>query len=501
MTAQANTYSAQTVQSVLDAAFGGAVPQRVDGLLDRERLALNTQFDRLALTWRVAGGPAETWVRVVSQADDGAFKAKIAAIWPAIQPWFDRFSGASADIEFNDGEDLSVFFTNLERPADIDAPEGANVIGVMVKVQGYGGERGTLYRAFTMHEAPPVERLSPRLRAEAEALVAAGAEGLWFCQWQNGVADILAWASETPSSAGASAVLARLARPAAASAVVGAIAASGLEACPLEARWYESGETLFHVTGARAPATLEWNEPEYFSAGTAPEPGLFAGTIASVLAASDRATGRALVLDHLHPGLAGTVPAGTDISAWFRAAWQHLFSRMAAEPPFSRLQTLQIAASSAHLAAMDQEAYELGLARYLQTHPAVERPEGELSAETSALDADALQARAAALLADARALQDQLTSAGGFEVDPLRQIPGLHPNAEAIVDTLERAVSGAFQAAAGRLHDWIFVLGPAAFDNDPSLPKLNQLDPETFNEVAVEEVLKAGVDDMGDDDL
>jgi hypothetical protein len=501
MTAQAHTYSAETVQAVLDAAFAGAVPERVDALIDRKRLAQNSESGRLAVSWRVAGGAPETWVRAVSKSDYGALRAKVAAIWPGIQPWFDRFSDAFADIEFNGEDVLFVYFTGIDRPADAEAPPDAHVVGVMVTLRGPNGEWGLSYDAITMHATPPVEHLTPRLRAEAEVILAAGGEGLWFCQWHGGKADVLAWASEAPSTEGAAAVLARLPRPPTADAVIAAISATGLEACPLEARWYESGETLFHVTGARAPAALEWNEPAIFTAGSAPDPVAFADTVAAILAAGDRASGHALVVDHLHPGLAATVPAGTDPSAWFRAAWQHLFGRMAAEPPFLRLQTLQIAAASCHLAALDQEAYELGLARYLQTHPSVERPEGELSDAVAALDAEGVQARADVLLAEARAMADLLATVGGADVDPLRQVPGLHPNAEAIVDTLERAVSGAFQAASGRLHDWIFVLGPAAFDNDPTLPKLNELDPETFHEVAIEEVLKAGVDDMGDDDL
>ena len=59
-----------------------------------------------------------------------------------------------------------------------------------------------------------------------------------------------------------------------------------------------------------------------------------------------------------------------------------------------------------------------------------------------------------------------------------------------MVDTLERAVSGSFVAAAGRLHEWLMEYGPGGYDDDPAAMGLDDIDLDAgMSHAAIEEAL------------
>lgn len=484
---QPSTQSSQiaAVEAALAAAFGGAIPAVVDAMVDRVECAKLTQNSYLS--WTFPGGGDGAYVRVATLEDGGALAARVCARWPAARAWFDRWPGGHVKVELDGSDDLRLFFFQIDVGSAGAVPAGMMAVGGVVQLS-----EGR-FLPYTMHSTPPVVSLPAVIAGPVEAALAAGCQGMWFVRWRDGAAISCAVNAENPYTPETAAYIQGLGGPPAQHATREALEGAGLQIHPWGAEWFADGRVEITFWGLRDRPQESWLAPEIFLPGRAPATDAFVEGCVQFLATADQDAGRALVRDHLVPSLAATVPAGSDPAAWFRAAWDGLHERMSGAHPAQRAGAFRVACEAAQLVAWDADAFRLSLARYLRSHPDTPVPgDAELPPEIRDLPAGDVKERAEALLARVQAL---VASIGAVPDAARWMLTGLVPQAENTIDMLQRAVSGDFTAAIGRLHEWLQELGPGAYDDDPALAGIEDVDLEAAaSHAAIEEALARGED-------
>lgn len=483
----AQNATADVVDAALRAAWGGTLPEPVDALVDRAEVGKLSQNSYLSFTFTVAGGEERPYVRLASFEDGGALQARVAARWPAAQAWFDRWPGAHVKIELDGSDDLRLFFFQIEPGDAAKVPAGQLAVGGIVQLSEGG------FLPYTLHKTPPVALVSGSVKAAVEAAAAAGAQGLWFVRWRDGVAVSAALSAEEPYTPETAAYIQALGTSPGLEGARSTLAENGLQVHPWGVEWFADGRVEITFWGLRDRPQESWVAPEIFAPGRVPSADGFVEGAVQFLATTEQEAGRALVRDALYPALITTLPKGTDPAAWFRGAWDALHDRMKSEHPLVRADAFKVVALSAQLCAWDIEAFHLALARYLQTHPDTEVPaEDVLPAAVRDLAPADLKARAEALRAAAIDAAGFL--AGNPNTDRM-QLPGFVPQADNLLDTLSRAISADFTGGLGRLHEWMTDYGAGAYDHDPSLADIENVDLEAAaSHAAIEEALARGDD-------
>lgn len=474
------------VDTALRAAWSGALPPLVDELVDREQCARLTNGSFLCFTFRVpaeAGGAELPRVRVAAMEDDGAMRARVLTKWPEAQAWLERWPDAQVKYELDGSGKLRLLFFQIDLPEAPGVPADERIVGAMVELPG------GVVDAYTMHEAPPYSKLTPHVRAQAKAAWDAGARGMWFCRWKEGQAHALSLSAENPYTRKTVAIIQGLGGGAGLLGTKAAFELAGLEIHPWGAEWMEDGAVEITFWSVREGAQTDASTPDIFKAGEAPDAEAFAAAFVPYVFPHEGEEARRLVRDHLHPALLAT-SGNVDPADHFKAAWSTIFERLANDLPFARIDTLRAVSASAHLFATEATAFHLALQRYVLSHPDLYQADtSALPDDVRALDAEGVQARAEALLPTVRELAGLIA---GVPDLPLRQLADMVPTPEATIDSLERAISGDFTAAAGRMHEWLQQIGPGGYDDDPSLAALDDVDMEAeSSRTAIEEALAA----------
>ncbi len=457
--ARMKSLSPETIESALLAAYGGSIPAEVDAIVDRQVASAMSMDDKLDFGWSLAGGKPALRVSV----NRAEAKAALSARFPAFASHFEAHPSARFGAVFG-SEDACVLL--VMEPSDgipAGAPSGFRPYGYMVFATS--GEA----QPFTIHESPPLDRLPSGFAAEASDLLGDGRSYLWFVRWKDEAVTLFAAANEAAASPGAQAIIGRYgAQAPAAEAVRAQLESGGGEVAAVEIHFLPDGTRAFWLGGVREAAFARFDDPDIFVAGQAPTREAWVTSIGAALATFDMPAGEALAGDVLYPALVATVPAGSDPAEHFRAAWRAMFEKMAFETPPARRRVLEAAAWGAFFAAQEPVAFGLGLARFAAAHPNVDVKQ--------ALGPAFVGRDVESLVAEARPLRDLakqgVATLAQIDAPEAFSIPSLYGDGDAVLDTLTRAISGDFTAAAGALYDWIEAAEDAEFDRDAQVSNL-----------------------------
>lgn len=453
------------IDQALAAAFGGTIPPVLDALIDR---AAVTKFDsthRIGFSFALGedGAAERPLVRIVCA--DGDFHARVKAQWPAAGPFFERWPQASFSVE-TDGTSLRLLVVGAGFAAPAGAPAGLMAPGGFVFLP-----EGTV-EAFTPVDGAPLDRMDATLRAEASKIADAGLGGIWFCRWTGDKVHFASWNTDGPRLAGLEPWIRAQPLGSRARAVLEALDSSGMEVDPYGIDIEAGKAPMISFWGLRDRIQPAWNAPDIFTRGQAPDANAFADALGEAVIDADRGTVADTVRTHLFPALTATVPAGTDPAEHFRSAFAWIYERLAEAVPLQRADFVRAVSLQAHLSALDDEAWQLGLARYALLHPQSDAAQDLLPAYTG-LDVVSLRARAGEKLALVEAIAAELAPLPHLDE---RRYEALPVNLPATRDTLQRAISGDFTAAMGRLNEFLLGAGPGGFDDDPNLGSLDSID-------------------------
>jgi hypothetical protein len=449
----------ETMEQALSAAFGGSIPGEIDAVVDREVAARMSMDDKLDFGWSLQTGKAALRVSV----NRAEAKAALAARFPAFAKHFDAEPSARFGAVFGSEDVCVLLVMEPAQPVLAGVPAGFRPYGYMVFASS--GE----VQPFTIHEAPPREHLPAGFASEAGDLLGDGRSYLWFVRWKDGVVTLFAAANEAAASPGAQAIIGRYgAQAPAAEAVRAQLESGGGEVAAVEVHFLPDGSRAFWLGGVREAAFARFDDPDIFIPGRAPTREAWVTSIGAALATFDKPAGEALAGDVLYPALNATVPAGTDPAEHFRTAWRAIFEKMAFEMPPARRRVLEAASWGAFFAANEPVAFGLGLARFAASHPNVAVGEA-LPPAYRGRDVEGLVAQARPL----RELAKQgVATLAQIESPEAYSVPTLFGDGDAVLDTLTRAITGDFTAAAGALYDWIEAAEDAEFDRDAQVSNL-----------------------------
>jgi hypothetical protein len=449
----------ETIQSALLAAFGGALPAEVDAIVDREVAARMSMDDKLDFGWSLQG--AKPALRVSVNRPEA--KAALSSRFPAFAKHFEAEASARFGAVFGSEDDCVLLVMEPSQPVTAGVPSGFRPYGYMVFSST--GE----VQPFTIHEAPPPSYLPAAFAAEAADLLGDARSYLWFLRWKDGAVTLFAAANEAAASPGAQAIIGRYGvQVPSAEAVRAHLESGGGEVAAVEVHFLPDGTRAFWLGGVREAAFARFDDPDIFVAGQPPTREAWVTSIGAALATFDKPAGEALAGDVLYPALVATVPAGTDPAEHFRGAWRAMFEKMAFETPPARRRVLECATWGAFFAAQEPVAFGLGLARFALAHPNV--------AVGDALAASYRGRDAESVIAEARPLRDLakqgVATLAQIDAPETFSIPALFGDGDAVLDTLTRAITGDFTAAAGALYDWIEAAEDAEFDRDAQVSNL-----------------------------
>ena len=479
----------------LPAAFGGAVPALVATLADPSRYGSMNKQASMSFTFAL-GADERPRVLLTAGEDGGRARDLVVARFPAVADVVAKWSPAEVQYLLGGGDQVGLILAGV-------APNGGEAIPAdtrleAVRVSLPSGREELL----TLHDAPPLARLHPSIVAQVEPLLARGAVGMWFCTWEGDQAISLLWVTEKPRNMEALELAGGFATGPRVRATLDVLESEGHFVRPIAVEWRSDGSIEISLWGIADGQRAQLDVPDLFFPGGLGEAGaslidgvvelptaeMFASAIAATVETTDKAEVMALVEERLYPGLLATVPPGGDAVEYARAVWGWLYDRLAMQPPPDRSVSVRIAANQLWVAGHEAIAFQLGLARYLRQHPDVAAPGAAvLPAAIAALSDEEIAERADALLPIARSAEETFAAQANL-VDHL--IPNVGNNVVAVVDTLERAVSGSFVAAAGRLHEWLMEYGPGGYDDDPAAMGLDDIDLDAgMSHAAIEEAL------------
>jgi hypothetical protein len=483
------------VAKALPAAFGGAVPSLVAELADPSRYGSMNKESSISFTFAL-GADERPRVLLTAGDDGGRARDLVTARAPAVAEVVANWSPGEVQYLLGAEGAVGLILAGVAQKGGDRIPADARLEAVRVDLRS-GREE-----LLTLHEAPPMARLRGAITAQVEPLLARGAVGMWFCSWEGEQAVSLLWVTEKPRNMEALELARSFATGPRVRATLDALESEGHFVRPIAVEWRADGSIEVSLWGIADGQRAQLDVPDLFfpggvgSAGSSlvdgvielPTAEMFASAIAATVESTDKAEVMSLVEERLYPGLLETVPPGGDAVEHARAVWGWLYDRLAMQPPPDRAVSVRIASNQLWVAGHEALAFQLGLARYLHQHPDVGAPSvSVLPAAIAALSDEELAARAEALLPIARSAEATFAAQPNL-VDHL--IPNVGNNAVAVVDTLERAVSGSFVAAAGRLHEWLMEYGPGGYDDDPAAMGLDDIDLDAgMSHAAIEEAL------------
>ncbi len=474
-------FTAARIDEVLRATFAGTVPDLVDRLVDRELAARFVDDTKVGFVFRL-GDDEQPRIRLSIEHEKDRVVGLLGEAWGDAGSFLGDYPEAHALADVDGGGSVRLMGVHVAQRDD----GSFEVTGDLLQLPA--GDRWTL----TTYTSAPTDKLKGELKDRVAALVDAGAAGQWHVRWSGDDVHSVLWVTERPWTPVAAKIVEGLGGGPRLQSVRALLEHDGDEVDPYLVELYADGTTDVCIWGVRRPVDDSPEARIFLSQDGTSVADAFADKLAICVPTAEHDAARTLAAGTLFPAIEATQPAEMERIAHLSESWKWLVDRLAAEPPFTRLGVLEDIAAITKMSSMADEAYALGVARYVASHPDAVPPEGlELPAGAAA----ELAARATAMLEEAAASIQRVKDVADLDLNRIPHVPFI---AKELEDTLQRVISADFTAAEGRLHDWFLQLGPGGYDDDPSLASLDEIDLESdAAEAAIEEAL--AMDD--DDDL
>lgn len=475
MTADHVAIDGDRIERALHAAFGGSVPELVDQLVDRNLCAERLGDGKIGFVFHL-GADERPRVRLSIEEEADKVTSGLGAVWAKAAEFAGKYDERYVQAELGQ-DDVRMFGVRVEQTEG-----GWSVDGDVLALPS-----GKAW-SITTYDTAPVDKVDGALAERLNALVSAGAKGIWHIRWDGDAPAAVMWVTERPWTAEAATIVQALGGGERLAATRDVLAEGGHSLDPFLVEVYADGGVDVCIWGVRRPVSNDTEADAFLHGDGSANGAAFADRVALTVPVGEQDEARALAGDVLFPAILVARPVGMDLRDHLDQTWRWLIERLADLPPFERLASLHNMAAITQQSAMSRDAFMLGLARYLRAHPDAPLPEGvTLPADLAEADVPALVERAQKNLEAAAAVLELVRA---VEHPDLDRIPHVPLNAGELEDTLQRAISGDFTAAEGALHDWLLSLGAGAYDDDPSLASLDDIDLEAdAAEAAIEEAL------------
>jgi len=183
------------VDHLLAVAWPDGVPQRLDGLIDRPLCTRHLADFKLGLVFPFDGSLRPVRLALSCQGERSAWRRGVAERWPApaLDDFFDHVPADTRLMVDSDGSDRAVVYLDDLQQVDhrLQAPAGLELMCWTLELPD--GTDGFL----TRHREPPHDRVPPGQQAHVQALLDAGAEGLWALRWRGDQPCAVLWVSES----------------------------------------------------------------------------------------------------------------------------------------------------------------------------------------------------------------------------------------------------------------------------------------------------------------